>query len=164
MRYWRRSWQVCVFHPSDSYTTQSIMIIPQHGATKCLFFLTEQYDAFVKFTHDQLMRRFGEQPASCKYFWFSLKLVALYWALQKLSLPVCCIVNKLVLTKHQEQSQTTDKKKKSKFKNCNFLLRFTDQSLIARSCPAAALLISSYQKSRGFILHNGWWLSCLLSG
>lgn len=32
------------------------------------FFLTEQYDAFVKFTHDQLMRRFGEQPASCEYF------------------------------------------------------------------------------------------------
>lgn len=27
----------------------------------------EQYDAFVKFTHDQLMRRFGEQPASCEY-------------------------------------------------------------------------------------------------
>ena len=29
-------------------------------------FFPEQYDAFVKFTHDQLMRRFGEQPASCK--------------------------------------------------------------------------------------------------
>lgn len=28
----------------------------------------EQYDTFVKFTHDQLMRRFEEQPASCKYF------------------------------------------------------------------------------------------------
>ncbi|XP_034050938.1 akirin-2 [Thalassophryne amazonica] len=26
--------------------------------------LAEQYDTFVKFTHDQLMRRFGEQPAS----------------------------------------------------------------------------------------------------
>ncbi|KAL4623975.1 akirin-2-like [Arapaima gigas] len=26
--------------------------------------LAEQYDAFVKFTHDQLMRRFGEQPSS----------------------------------------------------------------------------------------------------
>lgn len=26
--------------------------------------LAEQYDAFVKFTHDQLMRNFGEQPAS----------------------------------------------------------------------------------------------------
>ncbi|GAA6074789.1 akirin-2, partial [Tachysurus ichikawai] len=26
--------------------------------------LAEQYDMFVKFTHDQLMRRFGEQPAS----------------------------------------------------------------------------------------------------
>lgn len=32
---------------------------------------TEQYDAFVKFTHDQLMRRFGEQPASCKYIYFT---------------------------------------------------------------------------------------------
>uniref|UniRef100_A0A8C6SMS3 Akirin-2 n=1 Tax=Neogobius melanostomus TaxID=47308 RepID=A0A8C6SMS3_9GOBI len=31
--------------------------------------LAEQYDAFVKFTHDQLMRRFGEQPASCEYLW-----------------------------------------------------------------------------------------------
>lgn len=28
----------------------------------------EQYDAFVKFTHDQLMRRFGEQPSSCKFY------------------------------------------------------------------------------------------------
>ncbi|KAK2825987.1 hypothetical protein Q5P01_020201 [Channa striata] len=26
--------------------------------------LAEQYDTFIKFTHDQLMRRFGEQPAS----------------------------------------------------------------------------------------------------
>lgn len=26
--------------------------------------LAEQYDMFVKFTHDQLLRRFGEQPAS----------------------------------------------------------------------------------------------------
>uniref|UniRef100_A0A3Q1JUU4 Akirin-2 n=1 Tax=Anabas testudineus TaxID=64144 RepID=A0A3Q1JUU4_ANATE len=31
--------------------------------------LAEQYDTFVKFTHDQLMRRFGEQPAS--YFYLS---------------------------------------------------------------------------------------------
>lgn len=30
------------------------------------FIPPEQYDAFVKFTHDQLMRRFGEQPASCE--------------------------------------------------------------------------------------------------
>uniref|UniRef100_A0A8C9KXD7 Akirin-2 n=1 Tax=Panthera tigris altaica TaxID=74533 RepID=A0A8C9KXD7_PANTA len=35
--------------------------------------LAEQYDAFVKFTHDQIMRRYGEQPASCKYFIFELK-------------------------------------------------------------------------------------------
>ncbi|OWK01358.1 AKIRIN2 [Cervus elaphus hippelaphus] len=28
--------------------------------------LAEQYDAFVKFTHDQIMRRYGEQPASWK--------------------------------------------------------------------------------------------------
>lgn len=33
---------------------------------KCLIPSSEQYDAFVKFTHDQLLRRFGEQPASCK--------------------------------------------------------------------------------------------------
>lgn len=32
----------------------------------------EQYDAFVKFTHDQIMRRYGEQPASCKYLTFEL--------------------------------------------------------------------------------------------
>uniref|UniRef100_A0A8C5GTS2 Akirin-2 n=1 Tax=Gouania willdenowi TaxID=441366 RepID=A0A8C5GTS2_GOUWI len=30
--------------------------------------LAEQYDTFVKFTHDQLMRRFGEQPASCESY------------------------------------------------------------------------------------------------
>lgn len=34
---------------------------------KCLIPPKEQYDAFVKFTHDQLLRRFGEQPASCKF-------------------------------------------------------------------------------------------------
>lgn len=37
---------------------------------KCFNWLTlisEQYDTFVKFTHDQLMRRFGEQPASCEF-------------------------------------------------------------------------------------------------
>ncbi|ERE82426.1 akirin-2-like protein [Cricetulus griseus] len=34
--------------------------------------LAEQYDAFVKFTHDQIMRRYGEQPASCKYLTFEL--------------------------------------------------------------------------------------------
>uniref|UniRef100_A0A2K6K3S8 Akirin-2 n=2 Tax=Rhinopithecus TaxID=542827 RepID=A0A2K6K3S8_RHIBE len=34
--------------------------------------LAEQYDAFVKFTHDQIMRRYGEQPASCKYFTFEV--------------------------------------------------------------------------------------------
>uniref|UniRef100_A0A8C3R7E2 Akirin-2 n=1 Tax=Cyanoderma ruficeps TaxID=181631 RepID=A0A8C3R7E2_9PASS len=32
--------------------------------------LAEQYDAFVKFTHDQIMRRYGEQPASCEYLFF----------------------------------------------------------------------------------------------
>uniref|UniRef100_A0A8C5K340 Akirin-2 n=1 Tax=Jaculus jaculus TaxID=51337 RepID=A0A8C5K340_JACJA len=35
--------------------------------------LAEQYDAFVKFTHDQIMRRYGEQPASCKYLTFKLQ-------------------------------------------------------------------------------------------
>lgn len=45
-----------------------------YGITQAthVFLSTEQYDAFVKFTHDQLMRRFGEQPASCEY----LKLCA----------------------------------------------------------------------------------------
>lgn len=45
-----------------------------YGITRATngFLSTEQYDAFVKFTHDQLMRRFGEQPASCEY----LKLCA----------------------------------------------------------------------------------------
>lgn len=27
----------------------------------------------MKFTHDQIMRRYGEQPASCKYFIFKPK-------------------------------------------------------------------------------------------
>lgn len=33
-----------------------------------ILYISEQYDTFVKFTHDQLMRRFGEQPASCEFF------------------------------------------------------------------------------------------------
>lgn len=36
------------------------------GYLRVCFCFSEQYDAFVKFTHDQLMRRFGEQPASCE--------------------------------------------------------------------------------------------------
>ena len=28
---------------------------------------SEQYEAFLKFNHDQLHRRFGESAASCKY-------------------------------------------------------------------------------------------------
>lgn len=28
---------------------------------------TEQYESFVKFTQDQIMRRYGARPASCKY-------------------------------------------------------------------------------------------------
>uniref|UniRef100_A0A668UPE4 Akirin-2 n=1 Tax=Oreochromis aureus TaxID=47969 RepID=A0A668UPE4_OREAU len=36
--------------------------------------LAEQYDAFVKFTHDQLMRRFGEQPASCECIFLLLNI------------------------------------------------------------------------------------------
>lgn len=38
-----------------------------------VLYISEQYDTFVKFTHDQLMRRFGEQPASCEFFSFHLK-------------------------------------------------------------------------------------------
>ncbi|RXN06152.1 putative arginine--tRNA mitochondrial [Labeo rohita] len=46
--------------------------------------LAEQYDAFVKFTHDQLMRRFGEQPASCTY--------ALVWSAADLRVSVNSLV------------------------------------------------------------------------
>lgn len=30
-------------------------------------FFAEQYESFVKFTQDQIMRRYGARPASCKY-------------------------------------------------------------------------------------------------
>lgn len=39
--------------------------------------LAEQYDAFVKFTHDQIMRRYGEQPASCEYPFLPVPTAAL---------------------------------------------------------------------------------------
>uniref|UniRef100_A0A8C0V8J5 Akirin-2 n=1 Tax=Cyanistes caeruleus TaxID=156563 RepID=A0A8C0V8J5_CYACU len=39
--------------------------------------LAEQYDAFVKFTHDQIMRRYGEQPASCEYLFLLVPVAAL---------------------------------------------------------------------------------------
>ncbi|XP_063144405.1 akirin-1 isoform X1 [Rattus norvegicus] len=32
--------------------------------------LAEQYESFVKFTHDQIMRRYGTRPTSCKYTTF----------------------------------------------------------------------------------------------
>lgn len=40
--------------------------IPPHKKITEFLSIPEQYDTFVKFTHDQLMRRFGEQPASCE--------------------------------------------------------------------------------------------------
>uniref|UniRef100_A0A8B9M7B2 Akirin-2 n=1 Tax=Accipiter nisus TaxID=211598 RepID=A0A8B9M7B2_9AVES len=39
--------------------------------------LAEQYDAFVKFTHDQIMRRYGEQPASCEYLFLLVPIAVL---------------------------------------------------------------------------------------
>ncbi|XP_074752110.1 akirin-2 isoform X1 [Athene noctua] len=39
--------------------------------------LAEQYDAFVKFTHDQIMRRYGEQPASCEYLFLRVPVAVL---------------------------------------------------------------------------------------
>jgi len=38
---------------------------------KTCFLITEQYEAFLKFNHDQIQRRFsGESVASCKYLAF----------------------------------------------------------------------------------------------
>lgn len=37
-----------------------------HGLVIFLLF-AEQYESFVKFTQDQIMRRYGARPASCKY-------------------------------------------------------------------------------------------------
>lgn len=54
------------------------------------FFLpTEQYDAFVKFTHDQLMRRFGEQPASCEYICYCQTLVSHSFSLETKPMQFC---------------------------------------------------------------------------
>lgn len=73
MRYWRQSWQVCLcgggfllFFSFQFYNYQ----LEEHFLINLpkMFPPTEQYDAFVKFTHDQLLRRFEEQPASCKWF------------------------------------------------------------------------------------------------
>lgn len=53
------------------------LVLPCKEALLCMVpylkysLITEQYDAFVKFTHDQIMRRYGEQPASCEYFQLS---------------------------------------------------------------------------------------------
>lgn len=32
---------------------------------------SEQYEAFLKFNHDQIHRRFGDTPVSCKYILFN---------------------------------------------------------------------------------------------
>lgn len=37
---------------------------------KMSFFFLEQYESFVKFTQDQIMRRYGARPASCEYCGF----------------------------------------------------------------------------------------------
>lgn len=66
-----------------------------NGCQKMFIFPTEQYDAFVKFTHDQLMRRFGEQPASCEYIYYCFALIDNWWSLPNLPLWVCHIGDKL---------------------------------------------------------------------
>lgn len=33
--------------------------------------LSEQYEAFLKFNHDQIHRRFGDTPVSCEYILFN---------------------------------------------------------------------------------------------
>jgi len=42
---------------------------------KKFFFSLEQYEGFVRFTQDQLTRRFSELQFSCKYSIFSLKIL-----------------------------------------------------------------------------------------
>lgn len=76
MRYWQQSWQVCLFFLRLLHSTIHHKYAITQATNDC-FFSTEQYDAFVKFTHDQLMRRFGEQPASCEYLkpWLILNKV-----------------------------------------------------------------------------------------
>lgn len=36
---------------------------------------SEQYESFVKFTQDQIMRRYGARPASCEYCYLYLLYV-----------------------------------------------------------------------------------------
>jgi len=43
--------------------------------TFLFIYLQEQYEAFLKFNHDQLARRFGESAASCKYTVFIQQFV-----------------------------------------------------------------------------------------
>lgn len=49
----------------------SSMIIAHCLTDMCVhdpvLFVTEQYESFVKFTQDQIMRRYGARPASCMY-------------------------------------------------------------------------------------------------
>lgn len=33
---------------------------------------SEQYEAFLKFNHDQIHRRFGDTPVSCEYILFNM--------------------------------------------------------------------------------------------
>lgn len=48
----------------EPFTTICSLYLHAHSH---LPLLAEQYESFVKFTQDQIMRRYGTRPASCKY-------------------------------------------------------------------------------------------------
>lgn len=49
----------------EPFTTMCFLLISTSHSHLPL--LAEQYESFVKFTQDQIMRRYGTRPASCKY-------------------------------------------------------------------------------------------------
>ncbi|XP_068820433.1 akirin-1 isoform X3 [Capricornis sumatraensis] len=62
-RYQRWRHLEVVLNQSEACTSES----QPHSSTLTAPSSPEQYESFVKFTHDQIMRRYGTRPTSCKY-------------------------------------------------------------------------------------------------
>lgn len=52
---------------TEIFLTRCRLSSVRSGVHVLLLLFPEQYESFVKFTQDQIMRRYGARPASCKY-------------------------------------------------------------------------------------------------
>lgn len=59
--------RIQVFECGQRFVQKGLIILVWMQPNLHHLLFAEQYESFVKFTQDQIMRRYGARPASCKY-------------------------------------------------------------------------------------------------